>query len=107
RAQDANAAGAPWKVGLAQAKITPTHPLLLAGYASRNKPFERVVGDLYVKAMVLEDAEGHRGVLVTCDLIGFPADVVEPICERVGKKTGLKREQIVLAASHTHTGPQI
>jgi neutral ceramidase len=107
RAQETNAARAPWKVGLAQTKITPTQPLLLAGYASRNKPYEKVVGDLYVKAMALEDAEGHRGVFVTCDLIGFSTDVVEPICERVGKQTGLKREQIVIAASHTHTGPQI
>jgi hypothetical protein len=107
RAQDAKTTGAPWKVGLAQAKITPTQPLMLAGYASRNKPYEKIAGDLYVKAMALEDADGHRGVFVTCDLIGFSPDVVEPICERIGKQTGLKREQIVLAASHVHTGPQI
>ena len=50
-----------WKVGLAQAKITPERPLFLAGYASRNKPFEKVETDLYVKALVLEDRQGHRG----------------------------------------------
>jgi hypothetical protein len=96
-----------WKVGVAQAKITPTQPLLLAGYASRKKPYEKVVGDLYVKAMVLEDSEGHRGVLVTCDVIGFSAAVVEPICERLHKRTGLKREQILINASHTHSAPQL
>src|SRR5262249_52880318 len=61
--------------------------------------------DLYVKVMVLEDREGKRGVIVTSDLLGFPAAVAEPICERVGKKIGLKREQILLNSSHTHTGP--
>src|SRR6516165_1724693 len=75
-AQDKNPPAARWKVGLAQANITPTQPLLLAGYASRKKPYEKIVGDLYVKAMVLEHPEGQRGVLVTCDLIGFSADVI-------------------------------
>jgi hypothetical protein len=101
------AAQAQWKVGLAQVKITPTQPVLMSGYAGRTKPFEKVTGELYAKAMVLEDSEGHRGVLVTSDLLGFPAAVAEPICERIAKKTGLKREQILLNSSHTHAGPQV
>src|SRR5947209_5654563 len=44
-----------WKVGLAQVKITPEYPAFLAGYASRNKPFEKVATDLYAKALALED----------------------------------------------------
>ena len=96
-----------WRVGLAQGKITPERPLFLAGYASRNKPFEKIETDLYVKALVLEDREGHRAVLVTSDLIGFTAAVAEPICQRIQAKTGLKREQILLNASHIHTGPAL
>ena len=53
---DAAAQDAPWKVGLASVKITPEHPLFMAGYASRNKPFESVHDDLYAKAMVLKQA---------------------------------------------------
>jgi len=77
----------------------------MSGYASRTKPFEKVTADLYVKALVLEDREGHRAVIVTSDLLGFAADVAEPICERIQMKTGLKREQILLNSSHTHAGP--
>src|SRR5262249_17379156 len=33
--------------------------------------------------------------------------VAEPICERIGKKTGLEREQILLNSSHTHSGPTV
>jgi hypothetical protein len=29
----------------------------------------------------------------------------EPICERIARKTGLKRSQILLTASHNHAGP--
>ena len=94
-----------WKVGFAQTVITPAQPVLMAGYAGRTKPFEKVAGELYVKAMVLEDFDGHRGVLVTSDLLGFPAEVTEPICERLQKQAGLKREQILFNSSHTHAGP--
>jgi hypothetical protein len=96
-----------WKVGLAQVKITPEQPVLMSGYSGRTKPFEKVAGDLYVKAIILEDHQGHRGVVVTSDLLGFSAAVAEPICERIQKKTGLKREQILLNSSHTHAGPQL
>jgi hypothetical protein len=99
------AAEADWKVGLAQVKITPERPVRMSGYAGRTRPFEKVAADLYVKALVLEDDGGRRGVLVTSDLLGFPARVAEPICARIQEKTGLKREQILLNSSHTHAGP--
>src|SRR5262245_25313239 len=96
------AADPEWKAGLAQVKITPERPVQMSGYANRTKPFERVAVDLYAKALVLEDATGQRAVLVTSDLLGFPAAVAEPICERITQKTGLARERIVLNSSHTH-----
>jgi neutral ceramidase len=101
----AHAAEPDWKVGLARVKVTPERPVLMSGYAGRTKPFEKVAADLYVKVMVLEDRDGHKGVIVTSDLLGFPAAVAEPICERIGKKTGLKREQILLNSAHNHAGP--
>src|SRR5262245_7721276 len=103
----AAAAEPEWKAGLAQVKITPEWPVRMAGYAARTRPFEKVAADLYVKALVLEDREGRRGAVVTSDLIGFPAAVAEPICDRIAKKTGLRREQILLNSSHTHAGPQL
>ncbi|HWB12381.1 MAG TPA: neutral/alkaline non-lysosomal ceramidase N-terminal domain-containing protein [Pirellulales bacterium] len=96
-----------WKAGVASVKITPERPVPMAGYAARTKPFEAVEADIYAKALALEDAEGHRAVLVTSDLIGFTAAVAEPICARIGEKTGLKREQILLNSSHTHAGPAL
>jgi hypothetical protein len=101
------AAEPDWKVGLAQVKITPDKPIFLAGYASRNHPFEKVETDLFAKALVLEDSAGQRAVLVTSDLIGFSAAVAEPICERIHAKTGLKRERMLLSVSHIHTGPTL
>ncbi|HEV3342894.1 MAG TPA: neutral/alkaline non-lysosomal ceramidase N-terminal domain-containing protein [Pirellulales bacterium] len=101
------AAEPDWKAGIASIKITPERPVPMAGYAARTKPFEAVEADIYAKALALEDAEGHRAVLVTSDLIGFTAAVAEGICTRIGEKTGLKREQILLNSSHTHAGPAL
>jgi hypothetical protein len=102
-----SAAEPEWKAGLAQIRITPGQPVLMAGYASRKKPFEKVATDLYIKALILEDSQGHRAALVTSDLLGFPAHVAEPICERVEKSVGLPRANILINSSHTHTGPQV
>jgi hypothetical protein len=106
-AERAGAAEPEWKVGLATVKITPDRPVPMSGYASRNKLSEGVTADLYAKALVLEDRDGHKAVIVTSDLLGFPASVAEPICEQIVKKTGLKREQILLNSSHTHSGPTV
>ena len=107
----ASLGGAPaedeWKIGVATVKITPDEPVQMSGYASRTKPFEKVNDDINAKALAFEDAQGHRGVLVTSDLIGFRAVIAEPICERIAEKTGLKREQILLNSIHTHSAPTL
>src|SRR5438034_7458565 len=102
-----HAAEGEWKVGLAVIKITPETPVPMAGYASRVKPYERVEQDVYAKALALEDAEGHRAVLVTTDLLGLPRAVAEPICKRVQEKTSLARSQILLNSAHTHSAPTL
>jgi len=98
-------AAAGWRAGLARVVITPPEPVFMAGYASRDKPFQGVVHDLHAKALALTDAKGKRALLITSDLIGFRAAVGDPICERIMKATGLKRSEIILSSSHTHTGP--
>jgi len=99
--------GADWKVAFASVKITPEQPVSLAGYASRTGPFEKVESDLYAKALCLEDRNGQVGVLVTTDLVGLRAEISENVCSRVAQSAGLKREQILLNSSHTHTGPAL
>ena len=104
---DAFAARQAWKAGLAQVIITPQKPLWMAGYASRTKPSEGVIQELYAKALALEDHSGKRAVLVTSDLLGFPAAVSHNIAERVERQHHLERARLLLSSSHTHGGPVI
>jgi hypothetical protein len=102
-----SAAEPEWKIGLAQVKITPEQPVHLAGYANRNKPYEKITSNLFAKALALQDRTGRKAVLVTTDLIGLSAAVAEPVCERIRERCGLERDQILLNSSHTHTGPAL
>jgi hypothetical protein len=61
------------------------------------------------KALVVEDPRGERVVIVTTDLIGdeFGRELPDSVGARVFRRTGIKREQIILNASHTHCGPVV
>jgi neutral ceramidase len=98
---------ADWQAGFAAVKITPEGPVAMAGYASRNKPSEGVVADLYAKVLALVDINGERAVWITTDLIGLRAAVTEEIFRHVMERTGLERRQLLINSSHTHTGPAI
>lgn len=69
----------------------------MAGYANRTKPSEGVVQELHAKALVLEDPSGERAILVTSDLLGFPAVVSRTIAERAEKQYHLTRDQLLLS----------
>lgn len=97
-----------WKAGTAMVTITPERPLTLLGYTSRKGPFEGVSDDLSARALALEDAQGHRAVVVSADLVGFQAAVVtDAVTRRIAERTGLGRERLIFNASHTHTGPVV
>lgn len=103
-----SAADAPaYKAGVATVVITPKEAIWMAGYASRTKPAEGKVHDLYAKALCLEDAAGKRLVLVTTDLIGIPRALGDAVAAEVEKRHGIKRDELALSSSHTHCGPVI
>jgi hypothetical protein len=99
--------GADFQAGTAKLKITPEGPIWLSGYASRDHPSEGVLQDLYIRALALEDPGGSTIVIATADLIGIPRQMSDEVCARLAKQRGLDRKQILLNASHTHTGPVV
>ncbi|MFN3653080.1 MAG: neutral/alkaline non-lysosomal ceramidase N-terminal domain-containing protein [Armatimonadota bacterium] len=98
---------AAWRAGLAAVSITPTRSIWMAGYAARTGPSEGALHELYVKALALEDRDGRRSVLVSADLLGFPAELSRRIARRARERFRLPRERLVLNASHTHGGPVV
>jgi hypothetical protein len=96
-----------WQAGVAKTVITPREFMWMSGYASRTKPAEGKVTELWAKALALQDAQGDRCVLVTLDLIGIDRVLSDNICADLAKRHQLARRDIILATSHTHCGPVV
>jgi hypothetical protein len=59
---------------------------------------------LGAKAIVLRQGR-QRAALVFCDIIGLSLDVSSRARRQAAEKTGIPAANILIAATHTHTGP--
>ncbi|EMI16609.1 putative secreted protein, partial [Rhodopirellula maiorica SM1] len=103
----AQGAESAWKAGAAKVAITPEEPMWMAGYASRTQPADGKLTELWAKALVIEDHDGKRGVVLTLDLVGIDRTLSLAICDALKEQYGLQREQVVICTSHTHSGPVV
>jgi putative heme-binding domain-containing protein len=101
-------AAAAFRAGVGRADITPAGPIWLSGYAARTHPSEGPpLHRLWAKALAIESAPGQRIVIVSTDVVGIPRSVSDDVAARVEKQYGIARAQLMLNASHTHTGPVV
>ena len=92
------------KVGIAQINITPKPGVELSGFAARIQPSTGVLDPLFAKALYL--ADGHERVLwIHCDLVGFDREIVLEFRDWARHRLGLGAGQVLLSATHTHSGP--
>lgn len=96
-----------WNAGVAKVVITPAEPVWMAGYSSRKGPSEGVLLDLHAKSLAITDAENHRLVIVTLDLISIPQALRDSLLDQAEKKFGLEPAEVLLNVSHTHCGPMV
>ncbi len=94
-------------VGVAKRNITPSKPLLMAGYILRKSKSSCKIDDLYVRSLFLEDENNNRLLILSLDLIRIDNDLYKEIVNKIVGKTGLKFSEIHIAATHTHAGPEI
>ncbi len=79
----------------------------MAGYAARTSPATGTAQPLHAKALAIEDARGQRLVVVALDLLGVTAGMSERIGSDVARRHRVPRERLLLASSHTHSGPVV
>src|SRR5262249_40591375 len=59
-----------------------------------------------LKARAIVFRQGRtQAALVVCDLIGIAKDLSEEVRRRVADATGIPGHHIIVAATHSHTGP--
>lgn len=91
--------------GCSKVNITPPLGTTLIG--SQGKPSDSVMDDLYARAMVLSDGP-NTVALVSADLLYTPLeDITDPVRTLVHEKLGIAKQNIMVCATHTHSGPEV
>jgi hypothetical protein len=91
------------RVGAARIDITPDKPLCLEGYLEPGTRISTGVHDrLYARAFAFAD-DRTRLALVSCDLGSLAFG--DYLRRQVGDALGLRPEELLLCATHTHSGP--
>ncbi|GAG91573.1 unnamed protein product, partial [marine sediment metagenome] len=93
-----------FEAGFAQASITPEHRTVLCGYRARREKARGTHDELNATCAVLSDGD-KRIVLFSLDLIGVTKDISDSLKSILSKRTGIKQDNILIACTHTHSGP--
>ncbi len=96
-------------VGAASVSVTPDRPVALWGQL-HTRISSAVESPVMANAIAIESREGDKvldqAVLVACDLVAIPDDVLAKTREQVKKRQpNFPVHKIVLSGTHTHTAP--
>ena len=95
------------QAGIGATDITPTGPIRMAGWSSRDHASEGVSHPIHAKALALRDAAGHTGVWITADILGYSRTMADTLERRLQERYGLSQDQVILGSSHNHSGPMV
>lgn len=90
-----------FRAAIAVRNVTPDPLLPVSGGVGPSKPTSRKLGELTVRALVLE-SDGTRVAICSTDFLGFPG----VLCDRVRRQVpGIAAQNILIGATHNHSGP--
>lgn len=93
------------EAGYGEKIITPPLGIDLTGYGFYlDRKAESVLDDLKVRALYLRNGT-NRLILICCDLIGFSVEFSDRIRKEIALLSWTEPENILLACTHTHSGP--
>lgn len=93
------------KVGFGKAVITPPVGFSLVGYFHDRRSIG-IKDDLYSISAVFDDGK-EIFVVITCDLVWIDKKTVNKVRELVFEDLKIPHKNILIHATHTHTGPLI
>lgn len=92
-------------VGVAVRDISPELPIRLAGYAGRKRGADKLDNALVVQALAFKNPTGERFVLVSLDNCEVSRAFMNPVVTELEQKHRLKRGEVAVVSSHTHSAP--
>lgn len=98
---------AGFRAGSAKLRITPTEPGWIGGYSHRDRPAEGVAAELWTRVLAFEDSSGSRVVLANADIHIFSRRMHKELAAAARSRYGLEEHQLMLVATHNHSGPAL
>ncbi|MHB9029683.1 MAG: neutral/alkaline non-lysosomal ceramidase N-terminal domain-containing protein, partial [Candidatus Latescibacterota bacterium] len=92
------------KVGVGETIITPPVGIPLYGYSPRLS--DGVHDDLHARSLVIEGDQGTTAVLMTLALEWISPSLFSAVREGIQQQTGIPAQNIIISATHTHSGPE-
>jgi hypothetical protein len=92
------------KAGASQVKITPCDSQFLFGYPHVKRYSTGVHDDLWTSALYIENGR-EQVIFIANDIIFVSKEVTAQARKAVSQITSVKTENIMITATHTHSGP--
>ena len=93
------------RAGVAQVEYTPELGLPLMGNFRDDYGARGVHDPLYSRALVLQDPDGAKVALLSIDICMIDRDNTSLMRQFIATQTDLRPENILIAATHTHSAP--
>lgn len=93
------------KAGFSKIDITPDIGCHLQGHFDV-RIAKKIHDRLFAKAVVFGDGK-NKVCIVSCDLVGIEKQEVESVRKLIEKETGIPNKNIIVCATHAHTGPTL
>ena len=91
------------KIGFSKVNINPPLGSAIFGYYVPRYA-KGFLDDLEARTLVLE-YDVNKYVIISIDNCAIPAYLVKDFCEKISRKTGICKNNIIISATHIHTGP--
>ena len=92
-------------IGYSEVDITPPVGVELCGYGYYPGRISTGIHDpLFVRAISFSEGE-KRLLLLNCDLLTVSRKILDEVKQNLKKDLGLRKEDILILSTHTHTGP--
>ena len=91
-------------IGFAKVDVTPTTPVVLAGYGSRKTPYDSIETTLWARAMVIGDE--NPVAFVVLDNCGITQKITDQVKSTLTKR-GFQFGDLNVATTHTHNAPSL
>jgi len=92
--------------GAAQVEITPRElPVIVSGYFLE-RAADAVRDPLYVRALVFDDGMSRVAICIV-DTLFMPRDLLDQAKRLASNRMGIRTENMLVSATHTHTAPSV